>query len=288
MKSGIVSYGSRKIYYELFVNETSAVAPVLLLGGVLQNRNSWQTYIKELQPHCPVLVVDLPGIGEAGVLEAAEGFDFLADCIYAVLAELAILKVNIFSTSYSSIVAYEFSRKYTAHTGKLVISSSMAILPEEQRTVMTNSIAALQKGDRQSFYKIFIEGVCHPGKHIGNYDLSRKVIAMLVNTLTQQEITQFIENTGRVLQYTIPVGPLSPIPLVPLIFTGEFDIFTPPHLCRQIGELYTNSYFGTLNGYDHLFHIGNRHSIIENILPFYCEGVIPHFANSTDRLTVTY
>lgn len=287
MKRGIVSYANRDIYYDLFVNETSAVAPVLLLGGVLQNRHSWHSYIKELQPLCPVLAVDLPGIGEAGVLDAAYGFGYLADCIYAVMEELAILKVNIFSTSYSSVIAYEFSRKYPGCTDQLVISSSMANLPDKQRKVMTDCITALQENDLQSFYKIFIDGVSHPEKIVSNYDLSRKVIAMLINALTQQEITQFIENTKRVLQYNIPAH-IAPIALTPLIFTGEYDTFTPPHLCRQISSLYTDSYFGTLAGYDHLFHIGNRRTIIQNILPFFCDDVVPNFANSKDRLRVTY
>ncbi len=224
------------------------------------------------------MVVDLPGIGEGRILDASYGFDFLADCIHELLIQLGISKVHIFSTSYSSIIAYEFSLRYTSFVEKLVISSSMASLPEAQRSIMRSCINALENDDIESFCRIFIDGVCHPGKHILNYDLSRKVIQKLAYLLTPVEIAQFIENTNRVLQYKIAAMETS-IELSPLIFTGAYDSFTPPDLCRKIGKLYTHSHFGMIDDYDHLFHIGNRQTIIQSILPFFREGRLPHFAD---------
>lgn len=287
-RANFISYCGRDIYYD-YVSSTSTGnnSPILLLGGVLQNRKSWEGYVKDIHPHCPIITIDLPGIGDGGILDASVGFDFLADCIHALAVHLNIPKLHIFSTSYSSIVAYEFSARYTAFVDKLVISSSMASLPASQRQVMYMCIQALQNNDLHFFYNTFIDGVCHAGAEVRNRDLSRKVIQKLIGSLTKLEITQFIENTKRVLLYRVPESIPSKIALSPLIFTGAYDTFTPPELCRNIGELYTQNHFGIIDGYDHLFHIGNRQMIISSILPFLLKGQIPPFATTTTTHEIT-
>ena len=277
IQNGSISYCDREIHYHFIEPVKSVAHPILLLGGVLQNRKSWKSYIDDLSSTNSVLVIDLPGIGDAKILDASYGFDFLAECVHAATDHLHLKKINIFSTSYSSIIAYEFSDRYPSLIDKLIISSSMAFLPERQRKVMLDCIDSLEQKNLSKFYTVFIDGVCNSCKRIPNYDLSRKVIEMLTQKLTGEEIRQFIENTRRVLQYTVPEVKPNKIPLTPLVFTGEHDTFTPPSLCREIGQFYTSSYFGTIDNYDHLFHIGNRQAIIKSILPFFQHHSIPAF-----------
>lgn len=284
LQNGTISHRDREIHYHFIEPAKSIAHPILLLGGVLQNRKSWKSYIDDLSSTNSVLVIDLPGIGDAKILDASYGFDFLADCVYAVIDHLRLKKINIFSTSYSSIIAYEFSDRYPSLIDKLVISSSMAFLPEQQRKVMFNCIDSLEQKNLSKFYTVFIDGVCNSSKNVPNYDLSRKVIEMLTQKLTEEEIGQFIENTKRVLQYTVPEVKPDKIPLIPLIFTGEYDTFTPPSLCREIGQFYTSSYFGTIDNYDHLFHIGNRQIIIKSILPFFQQHSIPAFCTKHENV----
>lgn len=286
MKPTSLTYRKREIHYCLIEAEKTISSPILLLGGVLQNMQSWKSYVKDLTATNSVLVIDLPGIGSGQVLDASYGFDFLADCVHRVIDHLGIKKVNIFSTSYSSIIAYEFSARYHHLVDKLIISSSMAFLPDAQKKVMMDCIAALEQKDLGKFYNTFIDGVCSSHGLIPNYDLSRKVIEILVNKLTDEEIRQFIENTKRVLLYKKPDSQHHAIPLKPLIFTGEYDNFTPPELCRGIGQFYTNSYFGTIKNYDHLFHIGNREAIINSMLPFFQNATVPAFCSKNDYIAL--
>ncbi|MBS1644288.1 MAG: alpha/beta hydrolase [Bacteroidetes bacterium] len=275
--SGTISLQQRPIHFDNYENPDSTTSPILLLGGVLQNKDSWDAYIQDIKDHTPIITIDLPGIGQAGVLEATVGFDFLADCIFELLEYLHIPKVNIFSTSYSSVIAYEFSKRYTEHVDHLVISSSMAALQDKQRTIMKACITALEQNNLDLFHEIFVAGVCTQDNEIANYDLSRKVIKKLISLLSPQDIRQFIANTHRILQYTPPESTKEKIALEPLIFTGTQDQFTPPQQCQDIGKFYTHSFFGTITMHDHLFHIGNRRFIIQNILPFFIHGSLPEF-----------
>ncbi|MBL7711758.1 MAG: hypothetical protein JNL13_04815, partial [Chitinophagaceae bacterium] len=143
-------------------------------------------------------------MGDGGILDASFGFDFLADCIYRLLQQLGIPRIHIFATSYSSIIAYEFSAKYTSCVCQLVISSSMASLPDPQKAVMQSCIQALENKDPDLFFKTFVQGVCHPVETIRNYALSRKVMQRLVSALSPRETAQFIENTRRVMLYRPP------------------------------------------------------------------------------------
>lgn len=274
---GTISLKQRLIHFDYYENPDSATSPILLLGGVLQNKDSWEAYIKDIKDQAPVLTIDLPGIGQAGVLEAAVSFDFLADCIYELLEYLHMPKVNIFSTSYSSVIAYEFSKRYTKHVDRLVISSSMAALQDKQRAIMEACIAALEQNRLDLFHEIFVAGVCTQDRDIANYELSRKVIKKLISLLSPQDIRQFIANTQRILHYSPPTNTKDKIALEPLIFTGAHDQFTPPQQCQDIGKFYTHSYFGTITKHDHLFHIGNRSFIIQNILPFFIHSGLPTF-----------
>lgn len=277
MHTGSISYQGHSIHYDHINTGDSSASPILLLGGVLQNRRSWERYVQDIGPVSPLLNVDLPGIGDGGILDASFGFDFLADCIYRLLLQLNIPKINIFATSYSSIIAYELSTRYTRCVDQLVISSSMASLPDKQKAVMQSCILALENKDHDLFFKTFVQGICYPGETIHNHALSRKIMQRLATALTARETAQFIENTKRVLCYQPPEIGVSKIKLVPLLFTGAYDVFTPPELCRDIGRHYVKSHFGTIDHYDHLFHIGNRKAIISYILPFFQEGRLPSF-----------
>lgn len=277
IQTGSISYQDQQVHYELIDTGDSKAAPILLLGGVLQDRRSWDRYIQDISPVHALLNVDLPGIGDGGILDASFGFDFLAECIYNLLQHLGIAQLNIFATSYSSIIAYEFSAKYTSCVDQLVISSSMASLPAPQKAVMQSCIRALESNDPDLFFRTFVQGVCHPGGAIHNYTLSRKIMQRLVFALTARERAQFIENTRRVMHYRPPESSASKIDLCPLLFTGAYDVFTPPDLCRDIGKYYAKSYFGTIDHFDHLFHIGNRKAIIGYILPFFRAGILPSF-----------
>ncbi len=278
--SSTVTYQGQTYHYDYFTTGNEAAPDTLLLGGVLQDRASWKNYVREFSKYSNVLVIDFPGVGEAGILPANYGFDFLADCVHQVLEDLNIQLVNIFSTSYSTITAFEFSKRYPYKVKYLAISSSMTHIPEAQMQLMQATLRALENNDLDQFGALFYKGISNPTIRPGNADLVERVIKGGIKAMTNTQILQFCENTKRVILYDRNFTLKEKIALSPFIFTGELDTFTPPELCRAIGNYFQDFHFRTIPGYDHFFHIGNTKLIFNTLIPYFLSGAIPDFAHA--------
>lgn len=280
-----IFYKNHLINYELIECHHKTKITTVLLGGVLQDMASWKNYIKEFSRFNNVLVVDLPGVGISKVLDYSFGFDFLADCLFQVIQVSNIQKVNIFSTSYSTVIVFEFSKKYSRLVDKLVLSSTMTEIPDEQRGIMLSCLREIENKNLVSFAETFLEGISNLSVKPKNHELTKRVIKGGIKSLTQLQINQFIQNTKRILNYQTDTLAHVKIGLTPLIFTGELDTFTPPHLCEKLGEYYQSYTFKTIPGLDHFFHIGNNQLIFSSMIPYFLEGDIPvfHIENEVNR-----
>ncbi|MBL7711759.1 MAG: hypothetical protein JNL13_04820 [Chitinophagaceae bacterium] len=58
VQTGRISYCGQQIHYELINTGAFQSAPILLLGGVLQDRRSWERYIQDISPEHALLNVD--------------------------------------------------------------------------------------------------------------------------------------------------------------------------------------------------------------------------------------
>lgn len=280
-----INYKNQVINYELIECHNKTEITTVLLGGVLQDMASWKNYVKEFSRYNNVLVVDLPGVGISKVLDYTFGFDFLADCLFQVLHASNIQKVNIFSTSYSTVIAFEFSKKYNRLVDKLVLSSTMTEIPDEQRGIMLSCLREIENKNLVSFAETFLEGISNLSFKPKNHELTKRVINGGIKSLTDQQVNQFIHNTKRILNYQTEKNATVKIGLTPLIFTGELDTFTPPHLCEKLGEFYQTYIFKTIPGLDHFFHIGNNQLIFSSMIPYFLNGVIPSFHIENEVIT---
>jgi len=270
------------INYEFIECHQKTKITTVLLGGVLQDMASWKNYVKEFSQFNNVLVVDLPGVGISKVLNYSFGFDFLADCLFQVIQVSNIEKVNIFSTSYSTVIAFEFSKKYSRLVDKLVLSSTMTEIPFEQRSIMISCLREIEKKNLVSFAETFLEGISNLSVKPKNHELTKRVIKSGIKSLTQLQINQFIQNTKRILNYQTDTLAHVKIGITPLIFTGELATFTPPHLCEKIGRYYQNYTFKPIPGLDHFFHIVNNQLIFSSMIPYFLEGDFPGFDSEND------
>lgn len=274
---GKIEFREFEFHYN-FIRDTDFDRDVtLLLGGVLQDRCSWKNYAREFSKYNDVLIVDLPGIGESGILDSNFGFDFLADCVDHLLKNLNLQKINLFSTSYSTIIAFEFAKKYAYKLNRLAISSSMTHIPTDQLNTMLDCLSAIKSNNLQSFSNSFLRGIANTNSRPLNSELVSRVIEQGIKQMTNTQKHQFCENTKRVLTYHQNFIPPTMIDSDPLIFTGELDTFTPPHLCSKIGAFFKNSYFRVIPNLDHFFHIGNNKLIFSAIIPYFTQGIIPDF-----------
>jgi pimeloyl-ACP methyl ester carboxylesterase len=139
-----VSVNGLKIAFE----RRGAGPPLVLLHGALSDSRSWRRQLDDLSDDYDVIAWDAPGCGRSS--DPPEGFRLpdYADCLAALLAEIAVERPRVLGLSFGSGLALEFYRRHPAVPRTLVLASAYAgwagsLPPEEVRE-------RLEKGLQQS------------------------------------------------------------------------------------------------------------------------------------------
>jgi pimeloyl-ACP methyl ester carboxylesterase len=64
--------------------------PLVLLHGYLESLNIWDNFAAQLQHHCRVIRMDLPGHGESGIIAPVHSMEIMAQSVIAVLDALSV------------------------------------------------------------------------------------------------------------------------------------------------------------------------------------------------------
>lgn len=92
--------------------DSPGLAPVVLVGGAFQTKESWGRVEAEFLAHADVFTVDLPGWGRADVLPEDDGVEFLADALRHMLDEAGLDAVNLVGGSYGTAITYTFAQRH--------------------------------------------------------------------------------------------------------------------------------------------------------------------------------
>lgn len=251
--------------YMFFPGEDCHEPPTLILCGAFQNFQSWNSYVKVfLARGKSVLLLSLPGTGESEPLPPEYGIDFLAASILQVVEHLSLEKLSIISPSYSTPAAYRFAQQFPERVRNLLLCGTMEEIPSPLRPYVARSIATLREGKMEQFASevLGITGprVGHgllctdPSKPIARRKLALRILKSQLINLPQEDRLRYEYNTFRLLLH--PCFDLMRPPAVPaLVFTGEHDTFTKPHLSRKIAAHLPDSLFTTVREADHMFHL---------------------------------
>lgn len=251
--------------YKFFPGEDDHETPTLILCGAFQRFQSWNSYVTFfLAQGKPVLLLSLPGTGESEPLPPEFGIDFLAASILQLLDHLGLEKVSIISPSYSTPAAFQFAYCHPERITNLVLCGTMEEIPSNLRPYVSHSITTLREGRMEQFANevLGITGprVGHgllctdPAKPVVRRKLALRILQSQLINLSHDDRLRYEYNTLRLLQH--PCIDIKHPPKVPtLVFTGEHDTFTKPHLTRRIAAQIPDSQFTTILEADHMFHI---------------------------------
>lgn len=251
--------------YKFFQVPGCSDPPTLILSGAFQNFQSWNSYVKMfLARGKSVLLLALPGTGDSEPLPPEYSIDFLADSIRQLLDHLGLEKVALISPSYSSPTAYAFAQQHPERLRNLLLCGTMQKIPSPLAPYVAHSITSMDEGKMEQFADevLGITGprVGHgllctdPNKPIARRKLALRILRSQLVNLSKEDRLRYKYNTYRLLQHRF--FNLRRPPVVPsLVFTGEHDTFTKPHLCRRIAKHLPGAQFTTVLEADHMFHL---------------------------------
>jgi len=257
-------------YYYKIAGDIQSATPVLCLGGAFQSIESWKKYEKYYANKVALILCDLPGCGDADFLPVEYGIEFQGEAVRLLLDTIRIKNIFLACASYGTAIGYYFAGKYSEYVKKLVMMGAAKSFPENIKCLIEENLRLIEKRDIEACSAQLISFLlCHdPQKIIRKRKLSIKLLQNIFKYMSEYQINQYIANTRRLLN--TPSYENFPVPTMEtLVFTGEYDTFTPPSSGKEVASLMPNSRFTTIPMADHLFHIEQFDYGIELIDSFF-------------------
>ncbi|MBL1067668.1 alpha/beta fold hydrolase [Streptomyces sp. 7-21] len=229
------------------------LAPLLMVGGAFQRKESWGRFEREFLAHMDVLTIDPPGWGASDVLPDDHGVDFLADAVRHMLDENGLDHVNVLGGSYGTAIAYRVAQRYPERVGRVVLIGTMTQIPEHARAAMRRTMDYLAARRMEEYARAAVALLMNEERlhAVVNGTRVRRFLLRRLTGLPEAEAEQTYTNTYRLLTQRMvdtEVPPAAPV----LVTTGEHDAFTTPDLCREMAATCLDSWFAEVSGADHM------------------------------------
>ncbi|WP_267890179.1 alpha/beta fold hydrolase [Streptomyces sp. NRRL F-4489] len=238
--------------------------PLVLIGGALQDMYSWPRLERRLTAHTTVVLMDLPGTGNAGDLAAGAGFEVLAEAARYAIDRLALGPVNVLGASYGAPIAYRLAQSYPDRVARLLLAGATPRVGPRLTAVVRQGLALVGTAGSR------------PAAEPERRAYARNVVDMLVNSATRQEVAQgpavarLLErqllrtSQSAALRYAAcherlldtdlyPPGGISGVPA--LVFTGEHDCASSPAENAAVAATIDGCAFALIRDADHMAHL---------------------------------
>lgn len=127
--------------------------PVVLLHGFLEQQAMWAAFRQMALPHRAVLVLDLPGHGQAPLLSATHTMEQLADLVNALLELLQFPRVVLHGHSMGGYVALAFAEKHPQKLAGLILQNSSPFADSKERQQQRDRAIYLAQQHRAVYIK---------------------------------------------------------------------------------------------------------------------------------------
>ncbi|WP_207496235.1 alpha/beta fold hydrolase [Aridibaculum aurantiacum] len=128
--------------------------PVVLLHGFGEDRSIWANQVKFLEPHCRLIVPDLPGTGKSALLANATSIDDYADCIFHLLQHEQIKEPILLGHSLGGYITLAIVEKFPAIVKAFGLIHSTAFADsEEKKKVREKGVQMINEYGSYAFLK---------------------------------------------------------------------------------------------------------------------------------------
>lgn len=125
----IFNFKNTPIYYNV-VGEGRAT---VLLHGFLESSKMWAPLIPELSKNRQIIMIDLPGLGESGVISETHSMELMAEVVDSILEYLHVSTATFIGHSMGGYVTLACAEMFPDRVEKIVLLNSTAIADSEER-----------------------------------------------------------------------------------------------------------------------------------------------------------
>ncbi|WP_290539194.1 alpha/beta hydrolase [Alcanivorax sp.] len=250
--------GQWRIDYLAFSHPDNAhKPPLLVVGGAFQNFTSYKYCVERIYQDFPVVLVDLPSLGNNTQIAPDLSMEDLADLLYEFTCQSGLEEVHLMGLSLGSAVASTFAYKYPQATDKLIVAGIVTRPRKSWRMLVEESVRVLEQGRMDEFSQAVVLYLVNYDKmkETGITPTARKLFYRQMKRLSDNERERYKINGRRLLSVE---GLLGYPECDTLVTTGEFDSFTLPWENASFAEKCPNAQFTLIKGADHLPQLEKR------------------------------
>ncbi len=232
-------------------------APLIVLGGAFQNFNSYKYCVEQVLNEVPVILVDLPSLGNNDQLSPELGMEDLADLLFQWTQRAGLEKVSLMGLSLGSVVASTFAYKRPDHMHKLIVTGIVIRPRKSWRMLLEESVKVLDQGRLDEFGQAVVLYLVNHArlKETEITDITRKLFHRQMRGFHENEQQRYRINAGRLLEVESILGYPE---CETLVSTGEYDSFTLPYENALFASRCPNAVFTLIKGADHVAQLEKR------------------------------
>ncbi len=262
--------GTWRIDYLAFASPANShKPPLVVVGGAFQNFTSYKYCVERIYEDYPVILVDLPSLGNNDQIAPDLGMEDLADLLYAFVQHMALEKVHLMGLSLGSAIASTFAYKYPAATGKMIVAGIVVRPRKSWRMLVEESVRVLEEQRMDEFSQAVVLYLVnyHRILETGITPTARRLFYRQMKMLNKNEQERYKINGRRLLSVE---GLLGYPECETLVVTGEYDSFTLPWENAAFARKCPNSTFALIEGADHLPQLEKREVSLSLFSAFLC------------------
>lgn len=250
--------GWRVDYLAFSSPENAHKPPLMVVGGAFQNFTSYKYSVERIYADFPVILIDLPSLGNNDQLGPELDMEGLAELLLKMVQELGLPKVHMMGLSLGSAVVSTFAYKYPEYMGKLMVAGIVISPRKSWRMLVKESVRVLERGDMMD---VFAQGVVlylvnyHKLDKTGLRPTARRLFYRQMKQLNDNERERYKINGWRLYDTKGLIG----FPeCETLVMTGEYDSFTLPTENAEFASRCPNVKFALVDNADHLPQLERR------------------------------
>lgn len=250
--------GRWRVDYLAFTSpEVAGKVPLIVLGGAFQNFNSYKYCVEQVMQAVPVIMVDLPSLGNNDQLAPELGMEDLADLLHQWTEKAGLQKVSLMGLSLGSVVASTYAYKYPQNTEKLIVTGILPRPRKSWRMLLEESVRVLDEGRLDEFGQAVVLYLVNHArlKETEITDITRRLFHRQMRSFHENEQQRYRINARRLMEVEGILGyPSCPT----LVATGEYDSFTLPYENAKFADRCPNAVFALIKGADHVAQLEKR------------------------------
>ncbi|WP_326736703.1 alpha/beta fold hydrolase [Streptomyces sp. NBC_01022] len=243
--------GTLLVYDDL--GPAGELPPVVLVHGHPFNRSMWQPQTAALvTAGYRVIVPDLRGYGDSGVVPGGTGRTLLADFaddIAALLDHLGLARAVVGGVSMGGQIAMEFHRAYPGRVAALVLADTSPVAETEDGKAFRNRLADRLLAEGMGGYADeVIDKMLAPYNVTGLPDVAARVLGMMRTTAPEGAAAALRGRAERADYRESLAGSGVPV----LVVVGADDVYTPVAEARVLHGLIPGAELVVVEGAGHL------------------------------------